>query len=184
MARMYCVSLVTKDHVKEAYRLLNKSIIRVEEPDIDLEDAEQANISVEQDETNGVPSSEDTDKQTASDATSDSAVQKKKISITYESYKAISNLLIMYLRRQEALDETESSRKSALINWNLNEIADEIETEQELTERKLLVERVVSRLIYQDQVIIPLSRTGLAGKEEVTEDEDPLLVVHPNYVIQ
>lgn len=75
---MYCVSLVTKDHVKEAYRLLNKSIIRVEEPDIDLEDAEQANISVEQDETNGVPSSEDTDKQTASDATSDSAVQKKK----------------------------------------------------------------------------------------------------------
>lgn len=103
---MYCVSLVTKDHVKEAYRLLNKSIIRVEEPDIDLEDAEQANISVEQDETNGVPSSEDTDKQTASDATSDSAVQKKKISITYESYKAISNLLIMYLRRQEALDES------------------------------------------------------------------------------
>ncbi|KZS10347.1 DNA helicase [Daphnia magna] len=184
MARMYCVSLVTKDHVKEAYRLLNKSIIRVEEPDIDLEDAEQANISVEQDETNGVPSSEDTDKQTASDATSDSAVQKKKISITYESYKAISNLLIMYLRRQEALDETESSRKSALINWYLNEIADEIETEQELTERKLLVERVVSRLIYQDQVIIPLSRTGLAGKEEVTEDEDPLLVVHPNFVLE
>jgi len=43
----------------------------------------------------------------------------------------------------------ESSRKSALINWYLNEIADEIETEQELTERKLLVERVVSRLIYQ-----------------------------------
>ncbi|XP_032781435.2 LOW QUALITY PROTEIN: zygotic DNA replication licensing factor mcm6 [Daphnia magna] len=183
MARMYCVSLVTKDHVKEAYRLLNKSIIRVEEPDIDLEDAEQANISVEQDETNGVPSSEDTDKQTASDATSDSAV-KKKISITYESYKAISNLLVMYLRRQEALDETESSRKSALINWYLNEIADEIETEQELTERKLLVERVVSRLIYQDQVIIPLSRTGLAGKEEVTEDEDPLLVVHPNFVLE
>lgn len=43
----------------------------------------------------------------------------------------------------------ESSRKSALINWYLNEIADEIETEQELTERKLLVERVINRLIYQ-----------------------------------
>lgn len=37
---------------------------------------------------------------------------------------------------------------------------------------------------FQDQVIIPLSRTGLAGKEEVAEDEDPLLVVHPNFVLE
>ena len=99
----------------------------------------------------------------------------------------------------------ESSRKSALVNWYLNEIQDEIESEQELTEKKLMVERVINRLIYQvsfhslrilqvqfetvdflfqDQVIIPLSRTGLAGKEEVAEDEDPLLVVHPNYVLE
>jgi len=47
-----------------------------------------------------------------------------------------------------------------------------------------MVERVISRLIYQDQVIIPLSKTGLSGKEEVAEDEDPLLVVHPNYVLE
>lgn len=107
MARMYCLSLVTKDHVKEAYRLLNKSIIRVEEPDIDLEDAEQPDLSVEEEETNGVPSSEDVDKQKgASGESVDPTVQKKKISITFESYKAISNLLVMYLRRQEALDES------------------------------------------------------------------------------
>ena len=43
----------------------------------------------------------------------------------------------------------ESSRKSALINWYLNEISDEIETEQELTEKKMLIERVINRLIYQ-----------------------------------
>ena len=78
----------------------------------------------------------------------------------------------------------ESSRKSALVNWYLNEIQDEIESEQELTERKLLVERVINRLIYQDQVIIPLSRTGLSGKDETSEEEDPLLVVHPNYILE
>ena len=43
----------------------------------------------------------------------------------------------------------ESSRKSALVNWYLNEIQDEIESEQELTEKKLMVERVINRLIYQ-----------------------------------
>ncbi len=106
MARMYCVSLVTKEHVKEAYRLLNKSIIRVEEPDIDLEDAEQQDLSVEEDDTNGIPA-EDADKtKSSSGETADPTVQKKKISITFESYKAISNLLVMYLRRQEALDES------------------------------------------------------------------------------
>ena len=111
MARMYCVSLVTKEHVKEAYRLLNKSIIRVEEPDIDLEDSEQQDLSVEEDDTNGIPSSEDTDKQKgASGESIDPTVQKKKISITFESYKAISNLLVMYLRRQEALDESKFKR--------------------------------------------------------------------------
>ena len=102
MARMRCVSQVTKEHVKEAYRLLNKSIIRVEEPDINLDEAEQNDLSVEDDDTNGVvPDDSDQPAETA-----DPAVQKKKISITYESYKAISNLLVMYLRRQEALDES------------------------------------------------------------------------------
>jgi len=102
MARMRCVSQVTKEHVKEAYRLLNKSIIRVEEPDINLDEAEQHDLSVEGDDTNGVVPEES--EQPAE--TADPAVQKKKISITYESYKAISNLLVMYLRRQEALDES------------------------------------------------------------------------------
>ena len=38
MARMYCQDQVQPKHVKEAFRLLNKSIIRVEQPDIHLEE--------------------------------------------------------------------------------------------------------------------------------------------------
>lgn len=106
MARMYCVSQVTKEHVKEAYRLLNKSIIRVEEPDIDLDDADQHDLSTGEDE-NGVPADENGAGDTTNGHEStDPSVQKKKVSITFESYKAISNLLVMYLRRQEALDES------------------------------------------------------------------------------
>jgi hypothetical protein len=37
--------------------------------------------------------------------------------------------------------------------------------------------------ILQDQVIIPLMKTGLKGGEESSES-DPLLVVHPNYIIE
>ena len=40
MARMGCSDQVLPKHVKEAYRLLNKSIIRVDQPDIHFEDEE------------------------------------------------------------------------------------------------------------------------------------------------
>merc|ERR1712061_594064 len=36
-ARLHCSEEVTAKHVKEAYRLLNKSIIRVDQPDVDLD---------------------------------------------------------------------------------------------------------------------------------------------------
>lgn len=41
MARLYCKDEVQPKHVKEAFRLLNKSIIRVETPDIDFDEEEQ-----------------------------------------------------------------------------------------------------------------------------------------------
>merc|ERR1712165_74499 len=39
-ARLHCSEEVTARHVKEAYRLLNKSIIRVDQPDVDLNEEE------------------------------------------------------------------------------------------------------------------------------------------------
>jgi len=38
MARLHCLEAVLPKHVKEAARLLNKSIIRVETPDINFID--------------------------------------------------------------------------------------------------------------------------------------------------
>lgn len=36
MARLHCEDLVQPKHVREAFRLLNRSIIRVETPDIEF----------------------------------------------------------------------------------------------------------------------------------------------------
>ena len=103
----------------------------------------------------------------------------------------MSNILIMHMRREEAKVEDEDStdtetaglRRSAIINWYLEECEKEIETENELLEKKALIEKVLNRLTYHDQVIIPLSQSGLKDAGESIE-EDPLLVVHPNYIIE
>merc|ERR1711992_519014 len=41
-ARLHCSEEVSARHVKEAYRLLNKSIIRVDQPDVDLNEEDDA----------------------------------------------------------------------------------------------------------------------------------------------
>ena len=41
LARLHCSDCVSPKHVTEAYRLLNKSIIRVETPDIQFDEEEQ-----------------------------------------------------------------------------------------------------------------------------------------------
>lgn len=41
----------------------------------------------------------------------------------------------------------------------------------------------MSLIFFKDQIIIPLSKTGLTGRDEESQEEDPLLVVHPNYII-
>lgn len=47
MARLHCLEAVLPKHVKEAARLLNKSIIRVETPDINfIEEASSAGLNL------------------------------------------------------------------------------------------------------------------------------------------
>lgn len=41
-----------------------------------------------------------------------------------------------------------------MITWYLEEIGNEIETEDELIEQKQVIEKVVDKLIYQDQVFL------------------------------
>merc|ERR1719220_2361296 len=169
-ARLHCCEEVTTKHVKEAYRLLNKSIIRVDQPDVDLDEDD-------------VPAVEDDAPEEAMETNAgDQEPNKKQFKLSYEKYKKISFLIIEHIRRKEA--ETESSEdekdeaptKSQVITWYLEEIGNEIETEDELIEQKQVIEKVVDKLIYQDQVIVPLANTAKGSLEE-----DPFLVVHPNY---
>ncbi|KAG6461066.1 DNA replication licensing factor Mcm6 [Manduca sexta] len=186
LAKMHCSSHVAPNHVHEAYRLLNKSIIRVEQPDIYLDEDEpqyEPSMDVDQEIPNGTAETP---------ATGDSG-PKKKLALSFEEYKSLSNMLVVFMRKEEAEAETrgeESSgmKKSAVVSWYLEQLVAQghIESEDELLERKTLVEKVIDRLMYHDQVIIPLSTTGLKSTQKSADQEvedDPLLVVHPNYVV-
>lgn len=50
LAKLECVDEVTVKHIREAKRLLQKSIITVEQPDVDLEEGDDANLGMDIDE--------------------------------------------------------------------------------------------------------------------------------------
>ncbi|XP_018332250.1 DNA replication licensing factor Mcm6 [Agrilus planipennis] len=177
MARMEVSDEVRPKHVNEAFRLLNKSIIRVEQPDIYLD--EEPNVQHEDDEMR-----DKGDDETIQETEEPAPPPKKKLVLSFEEYKTLSNMIIVHMRREEARLEEENKEgihRSDVIAWYLNLISDQIESEDELVEKKEMIEKIVDRLIYHDQVIIPL-RSG-ARRDDENEEEDPLLVVHPNYII-
>lgn len=191
LAKMECLSEVQVKHAKEAYRLLNKSIIRVEQPDIHLDDDDDELLAdMEMPDENVAPNDQTIETEQTAAA---SELQKKKLTLSFEDYRNLSNMLVLHMRSEENKMDTgesdsEGIRQSDLVTWYLEQIGDDIENEDELIERKTLIEKVIDRLINHDQVVIPLRTTVLRSKqantEEEAEEDDPLLVVHPNYVIE
>ncbi|TRY63758.1 hypothetical protein TCAL_10879 [Tigriopus californicus] len=191
MAKMSCSDQVLPKHVKEAYRLLNKSVIRVDQPDIHLdEDEEEADIAAPDDPATQTaqvePSASDA---METDDADQGGASKKQLKLAYEDYRTMANILVHYLRQKEAeaeeQNDTESTtKKSDVVNWYLTEVEKDLESQDELLEKKQIIEKVIDRLAYHDNVLIPLGKTGLqtGAGDDGSGSEDPLLIVHPNYV--
>ena len=179
MARLSCSDQVLPKHVKEAYRLLNKSIIRVDQPDVHLEE-EDEELADEPEENAGEDAMETEDDAAA-------VAKRKKLTVTYEEYKTIATNIIHYLKTKE--DEAErddvdgATKKSAVVAHYLEEIDKDLESLDDLAQRKQILEKVIDRMAYQDAVLIPVTKTGLkrSANDETVHQEDPLLIVHPNY---
>uniref|UniRef100_A0A803TZ54 DNA replication licensing factor MCM6 n=1 Tax=Anolis carolinensis TaxID=28377 RepID=A0A803TZ54_ANOCA len=166
MARMHCCDEVHPKHVKEAFRLLNKSIIRVETPDINLDqDEEEEQQPMEEHEAqdgvagNGEPV----------------AVNGLVNGVTDHADDG----------NKESAPKPPLKKNLSLINWYLKEIESEIDSEEELINKKKIIEKVIHRLTHYDHILIELTQTGLKDSEEGQSfDEDPFLVVNPNYLLE
>eukprot|EP00743_Colponemidia_sp_Colp-15_P004628 GILK01004988.1.p1 GENE.GILK01004988.1~~GILK01004988.1.p1 ORF type:complete len:834 (+),score=187.07 GILK01004988.1:48-2504(+) len=170
LARLHCDDVIRPKYVKEACRLLKKSIIHVEQSDVDLPDAD---LGQDQDED-----MTDADKaQTHTDNTDTGAkaaeAPKKTMQITFEKYQQLSKAIAMHLRTQEEKGTT-GMLQDEIVAWYLEERAEEIETEAQLFEETKLIRSVIGRLASRDAVLVVLN----------PEEEDKakrILAVHPNY---
>ncbi|XP_033961163.1 DNA replication licensing factor MCM6 [Pseudochaenichthys georgianus] len=200
MARMHCCDEVQPKHVKEAFRLLNKSIIRVETPDINLGQDDDLEEEEQQEDENAIPNgvnavngltngvngpTNGTNGNTngVEGHTEPGSQAKPALRLSFPEYRRISNLLVLHLRRAEEAEEEEELKKSAVVNWYLKEIESEIDSEEELVNKKGLIEKVLHRLVHYDHILIELSPSGLKGSESAVTEE-VVFVVNPNYTLE
>lgn len=109
---------------------------------------------------------------------------KPSLRMSFNEYRRVSNLLVLHLRRAEEAEEEEELKKSAVVNWYLKEIESEIDSEEELVNKKGLIEKVLHRLVHYDHILIELSQAGLKGSESASSEEEVVLVVNPNYILE
>lgn len=191
LARLHADNEIKAAYVREACRLLKSSVIRVETDNIDLD----ANEKDWQQAASALAAETEASMQTET--------VPRKLSMRYDDYVRISNMLVYQLRRIEALadieDDTEeggsiglmqgeasatagltrSLTKSALIEWYMEQIEEELTSEEQFHRRQQEVSSVIDRLVHKDGVLLEL---GTPSADHTTAPYDPTIVVHPNYV--
>ena len=110
------------------------------------------------------------------------AEKSKKLTLSQEEYFKMANIIVHYLRQKEDLNE--DVHRNDIVNWYIEHVMEEVESQDELVEKKQIVEKVLDRLAYNDNVLVPLNKTGLQTGAAASGDSDanPVLIVHPNYV--
>ena len=132
IARANCVNEITPAFVKEAFNLLKQSIIHVEKDDVEMDDEEDEEEEQPQEEVQGLeePAVE---------------VKKEKTKIQYDKYVHMMNLIIRRLDEDERAGG-QGIERDELVMWYLEQVEDEIATEEQHHEEVQLARKVLKRL--------------------------------------
>ncbi|OIR56705.1 MAG: DNA replication licensing factor Mcm6 [Amphiamblys sp. WSBS2006] len=131
LARLHCDNVVQEQYVREAYRLVSSTLVRVE--------------------ADGVLLGAD------------------GVEMEHERFRQIREMIVCYLRRVEEGGLSGVERED-LLAWCLEQLEDEIETEEQLAEQRGVLALLIDRLVHVEGVLVEL----------VLEDSS-VVSVHPNH---
>lgn len=178
IARANCVDEILPSFVAEAYDLLRQSIIRVDVDDIEIEEDEyNKNVPVHQNHQENVvsPSFSPHDNSTR---------EKTKITISYEKYVEMMNIIVRKIAEQDH-NEIDEMTATEIVDWYLLQKENAINTEVEYWDERKLAFKVLKRLV-KDRILMEIqgTRTDLEIEEtqsiSTTDQGKMVYVIHPN----
>ncbi|KAJ3220356.1 MCM DNA helicase complex subunit mcm6 [Dinochytrium kinnereticum] len=190
LAKLTCSPTVDIRHVREASHLLEKSIIRIESDDYDIEEEEEeAPVDAPAEGASDMDVDDSNDVQQAQEVAQAVLAARKpvveKLQIKTQEFNRIAGWIVMKLKyhheQQTGEDSEAGIRRSDIItSWlELNEETLEGEEEYALERRK--VNGVLARLLKDNILlkIVDLSRADESA-DETSLENDPFIVIHPN----
>uniref|UniRef100_A0A915P2R2 MCM domain-containing protein n=2 Tax=Meloidogyne TaxID=189290 RepID=A0A915P2R2_9BILA len=183
-ARLKCAPEVLPEHVTKATKLLSETIVRMGSKQISLE---------EEDDDEFMPLS--SHHHPLSDLTNNSQelveermdIDPIHLTMSDVEFGRITEMLVVHMRREEALHGEEEDwkgvKQSQLVEWYLEMMEPNIQTEEDYKLHKTKIERIIPKLI-RNKVIIRMDEGGDEEEEGGggNNDENAILLVHPSHV--
>lgn len=198
IARANCTEEISPTFVSEAYDLLRLSIIRVEMDDIQMDDDvpvppvdEEATLeadgSEQQDARDDAFLNQSSYNQLGEGQTDANAARRPKVTITYDKYVAMMNLVVKKISDDDANGGNGLTR-TEIVKWYLEQKEDDLQTEQEFLYERELAYKLLKKL-EKDKILMSVT---LNANEDELMDEDfaqtqqkthTVYIIHPNCAI-
>lgn len=179
IARATCKAEITQSMVHQAYSLLRKSIIQVEQDDVNLDDdvaPAAADEPMDEDAVDAadIAALEAAESSHQAAGSSSSAVAapapRRKLQISYNRYLEIMNLIILHLNDVETTTDEGGVEREELIEWYLEQKEHEFESVDDLEKERDLISKVLKRLV-KDEYLLEIHGELLDGLvPSVTEE--------------
>lgn len=187
LAKLHGEEEINIKYVHEAKNLLNKSIIKVDTGDVDLMDDENTGIEKPQENT-GDTDMMNTDMNQDMEQDTNDTEHPSTVKLSYNKFVKISHSIVTKLRSISSdLDEPKGMSANELVDWYLETIEEELESEESYIRERRIVKLVIKRMISKDGVLIPIRQLNSEGMDSIEASEEviknPVLMVHPNYMI-
>ena len=166
IAKVHCSIMITVEHVREARKLLNESIMKIYKPDYEMEVeelGEEANATPEND--NQIVEENGENKITEEPV---AAAPKVKVKISSEEYERVSKTFIYLVKTEGSLEKEYLVLK--FIETDIENVTDQ----EELLKKEKLARSILSRMIKLDKVFIEYT-------EKDNNQELQKIAFHPRY---
>ena len=143
IAKANCVEDITEPMVVEAFNLLRMSIISVDKDDIEVEDEQEASPAPGNDDGDSPMAGQDDGEGTAEGTP---APKPQRTKITWEKYNKMMNLLARRINEDEQT-RGEGVENEELIQWYLEQVEEDLQTQDDLQAEHELVKKVLKRML-------------------------------------
>jgi DNA replication licensing factor MCM6 len=171
IARVHLDDKISVDYVTQAFELQVGTLKRGDHENIDLEEPDAGVEAAAPDAA--APAEGEAEGATAGGA---APARQRRMKITYSEYQRIGNMLTRHLALKE--EEKEEVKEEDLVAWYMEQVEADITTEAQLTEQTELVQRIITRMIDKDRVILVYRPS-----ENALKPEGRVLVKHPNFPV-